>query len=133
MIRDLLIYETGGGGDLIIQGNDLAQVQGYENAPYLSMFGGNDWWGNYLLPPPNQFSSKTEQILNSTPLSSAGRIIIENAIKSDLSFLNNIQGTTWSLTTTIAGPTRLQIYITINGTTFFYEWNPNKLFLKDDM
>lgn len=129
-MTDLLIYETGGGGDLLIEGNDLAQVTGYENAPYLSMFGGNDWWGNYMLAPQNQFASQTEQVMNTTPLSSAGRLKIENAIKADLSFLNNIEGTVWSISTNIPAPNRFELLITINGTTFFYLWNPDKLFLE---
>jgi hypothetical protein len=128
-MTDLLIYETGSGGDLLISGNDLAQVQGYENSPYLAMFGGGDWWGNYLLPTENQFNSQTEQTLNTTPLSSAGRQTIEAAIKADLAYLDNIEGTTWSVTTAIGGKDRLQIYITINGQTFYYLWNPNQLFL----
>jgi len=37
-----------------------------------------------------QFNSLTERTLNTTPLTSAGRPIIENAIKKDLSFLNNV-------------------------------------------
>ena len=106
---DLAILETGDGGDIQLVANDLGLIYGIENQAYLAMFGGNkkastknqssnlavsaqnfDWWGNSILMPndPNvQMNSLTENILNTTPLTSAGRLVIENAIKQDLQFL----------------------------------------------
>lgn len=104
MIFDLALIETdGNGGDIQLRGNDLAVVNSIENMPYLAMFGGNvlqsstadvnvdskDWWGNKLLMTNDasiQFNSLTERVLNSTALTSGGRITIENAIKKDLEF-----------------------------------------------
>lgn len=129
MITDVLIYESGGGGEILIRGNDVATVSGYENAPYLALFGGGDWWGNHLCPG-NEFLAKTEAILKITPLTSSGRIAIENAIKSDLSFLSNIPGTTWNVSTAVVSPSRLDMVITINGKEFNYLWNPDLMFLK---
>jgi hypothetical protein len=126
-MTDVLLYETGNGGDVLVRGNDLAAVSGYENAPYLSMFGGSDWWGNYLTT--GKYQSQTEAILLTTPLTSSGRLLIENAINADLAFLSDIEGTTWSVNTAITGPNRLEITITINGDTFSYVWNPDTLFL----
>lgn len=100
---DLAIIETLNGGDLQLVGRDLAIVEGNENQFYLSMFGGNveqdtenstpgnakDYWANNLLFPSEasmQFNSKTERILNTTELTSVGRLKIENAIKQDLKF-----------------------------------------------
>lgn len=102
---DVAISETNNGGDLTLLTNDLAVINNIENCVYLAMFGGNleasttpeqsnnnlDWWGNRLFLQNqivNQFNSETERTLNSTPLTSSGRVIIENAIKTDLSFLN---------------------------------------------
>ena len=64
-MTDLVIYETGDGGDVQLQGNDLATTSGITNQPYLGWFGGNtdasttgnelegeqklDWWGNSVL------------------------------------------------------------------------------------
>jgi len=127
MITDLLIYEVGEGGDLLLRGNDLVHVKGYENAPYLAMFGGNKWWANYLTK--NKFQSKTEQVLYTTPLTSSGRVTIENAILSDLTFLNDIPGTKYSVSTKITNSNRLEISISINGNTFMYVWNPDTMFL----
>lgn len=116
MSFDLAVIEANGnGGDLQLVGNDLAIVYGLENMPYLGMFGGNleestinnvvrlqsfDWWGNNLLMPNNQsiqFNSIVERTLNNTALTSAGRVIIENAIKTDLAFLSSVATITVSV------------------------------------
>jgi hypothetical protein len=76
----VLIEQNGNGGDLILQGNDLAVCTGYENIPYLSMCGGSDWWGNEFLDPAQQFNSLTEKTLRQYALNSAGRVAIEQAV-----------------------------------------------------
>ena len=40
-MSDLKLKETGSGGDLIFNGNDLEVVEGFQNMPYLGMYGGN--------------------------------------------------------------------------------------------
>lgn len=127
-MTDLLIAEFGNGGDLALRGNDLVGVTGIENTPYLSMFGGASWWANYMFPQ-NLFSSQTETALRINPLTSAGRIAIEQAANADLAYLNNIAGTIWSVDVTIPIPNRLEMAITINGQQFIYQWNPDTLFL----
>lgn len=102
---DAAIIESGGnGGDMQIVGNDFAIVRNTENMVFLGLFGGNkeavtktkitevqsfDFWGNNLFHPGDpsvQFNSLTEHILDITPVTSAGRVIIENTIKKDLEF-----------------------------------------------
>lgn len=131
-MADILIKEAGNGGDLVLLGNDLAAASGYENGPYLSMFGGDAWWGNAFLQdeePSVRFSSQTERTLREVPLNSAGRIRIEAAINADLAWLRDISGTTVAVATTITSDNRLDINITINGRTFYYQWNPGADFL----
>jgi hypothetical protein len=103
---DLEVSETGNGGDLVKKSRDLSLVGSFQNVPYLSMFGGNveqstpqrrnpgeqafDWWGNTLLFPNNQsrqMNSETERTLSKVALTSSGRILIEQAVKSDLQFM----------------------------------------------
>ncbi len=127
---DLAVIEANGnGGDLQLVGNDLALVFGVENMPYLGMFGGNveestvnnvvrlqsfDWWGNNLLMPNNQsiqFNSVVERTLNNTPLTSAGRVIIENAIKTDLAFLSPLA--TITVTVTIVATDRINVGLSV--------------------
>ena len=102
---DLLLIETYNGGDLRLKGNDLEVLPGWGNMPYLAMFGGNveastkvrqpqeqvfDWWGNDLLMSQDtsvQFNSYTEKALKDTPLTSAGRVKIQQAVEKDLVFM----------------------------------------------
>lgn len=128
---DLAIVETGSGGDIQILGNDLAVVNGIENMPYLGMFGGNleqstvdnqvlefskDWWANSLLMNSNpsiQMNSTVERTLNSTPLTSSGRLAIENAIKYNLEFLTSILGSPVEVSVTIISDDRIDILLKI--------------------
>lgn len=107
---DVSVIETLNGGDLQQVGNDLAVVYNIENMIYLGMFGGNieastdnnavkvesfDYWANSLLMfnnPSQQFNSLTERTINSVPLTSSGRVLIENAIKKDLEFFKDLGG-----------------------------------------
>ena len=107
---DIFLSETGNGGDLVMKGNDFHIIYGIENQPYLALFGGNieastsnikpekslDYWGNnyfYFSQITAQLNSLTERSYNDIPLSSFGRIQIENAIKKDLSYLNKLNVT----------------------------------------
>lgn len=131
MIFDLSIGENGNGGDLQLKGNDLELVFGIENEAYLAMFGGNpeqdtptviveeqslDYWANDLMykgNPATQFNSKTERTLNTTVLNSSGRVLIEDAVKADLSYLSEA-GATITVKVTIISDDRLSIYIKIS-------------------
>lgn len=104
---DLKVIENAGnGGDIVKTQKDVQVIEGFENMPYLAMFGGNlaastkrtrlpseqlfDFWGNALLFPNDeslQFNSETERTLNNTALTSSGRAIIEAAVKRDLTFM----------------------------------------------
>lgn len=125
---DIKIYETGNGGDLQLNTNDLAIVYGVENMPYLAMFGGSAWWGNDLLMSQGngwRFQAETEAVLLATPLNSNGRFLIEAAVKRDLQFLiDGIDGTTLTVQTRITDDDKLQMLITLNGQLINLLWNP---------
>lgn len=122
---DLQLIETGNGGDNLKNGNDLALIYGWENMPYIAMFGHRggvtktsysnnefrgDWWGNSLLHPQDpavQINSLTEDALHNTPLTSAGRLLIEEAIKADLAFMQPFAEVT--VTTAITGVDKFRI------------------------
>lgn len=127
-MTDLLLRETGTGGDLLLRGKDLVQVQGYENTLYLAMFGGDQYWGNYL-NPAKPYNCQTERALRENVLNSSGRLAIENAIKTDLAFLGEIPGTTYTVSVVLAGKDRVDINIEVNGQTFYYSFNPDTLYL----
>jgi len=130
---DILLIETGSGGDAVLRGNDLVTVEGLENQPYLAMFGDDgSWWGNIFLQdkPDAQLLSLTEAALNKYALTSGGRLKIEEAINLDLEFLKDaIPGTEIHIQTQIAGANRLDIRIDIDGQTFGMQWNPDSGFL----
>lgn len=103
---DLKLIETGNGGDIVKGAKDFEIIRGFQNMPYLALFGGNpgfstpivrpenqqafDWWGNSLLmgeDPGIQFNSLTENTLNSVPLTSFGASQIEQAVIEDLRFM----------------------------------------------
>lgn len=152
---DLKVIETGNGGDITKNGNDLAMVFSFENMPYLALFGGNveavtpqkrleseqafDFWGNSLLFTNDtsiQFNSLTEKTLQITPLTSSGRLIIENAIKSDLEFMAPFAEVT--VVTEIVATDQINIGIGIKKPDnleekrFIYIWENGKLLLLDE-
>lgn len=129
---DLALIETDNGGDLQLVGNDLAVINSIENQVYLALFGGNkestvnpsassaqnaqsfDCWMNNLLMPSNQsqqFNSLCENLINSTALTSQGRIIIENGIKKDLQYLQ--PQATITVSVIIVSTDQININITI--------------------
>lgn len=107
--KDILIYEAGSGGELAVQGDDIALVEYLYNQVYLAAFGGNvaastlgnepagtireDWWANALLFPNDQgsqFNSQTELALRQNVLNSSGRVAIQRAFDADLQYLKSI-------------------------------------------
>lgn len=101
-IQDILIYETGDGGDLSLQNDDIVSTESIINSIYLALFGGNveqntttdiavgevrnDWWGNAL---GLDFNSNFERTLDEVALNSFGVSKLEDAAKKDLQFLND--------------------------------------------
>lgn len=146
---DVEIIETGNSGDIVKRGNDLGVVYSFENMPYLAMFGGNveestptqriessfnfDYWGNSFYPqePSLQFNSLTENALKNTPLTSSGRLLIEDAIKADLAFMRPFA--TVTVSTEIIATDNLKIAIKIvkpdnlEEKEFIYIWDAASL------
>lgn len=131
---DIQLVERGNGGEFLKKGNgDLQWAEGYENQPYLALFGGNDWWGNFLLDEGKHqtFISRTETVLRSVALNSAGRQRVEAAILEDLDYLKKIApGTKISVLVTIPSPDRMDMLIDIDGQQFYLQWNPAEGALK---
>jgi phage gp46-like protein len=104
IMQDILIYESGDGGEFSLLNNDLETVGSITNNVYLALFGGNieqntdtsiidgevrnDWWGNNILDIP--FNSNFERTLLNVAVTSAGIRQIEEAALSDLAFLSDL-------------------------------------------
>jgi len=105
---DIVLCETGDGGDFIFKNGDFVLTNGMTNQPYLGWFGGNiggeerdkedapqseqrtDWWGNDLLFQQDlqfYFNSELETLLQKSALNSGQRILIEEIAEMDLSFM----------------------------------------------
>ena len=127
---DLFVTEILGYGDLQMNGNDVAQAYGLESLPFLSLFGGSGaWWGNALMKDDStKFISLTEKALSEVALNSAGRITIEQAIKSDLAYIKKISpDTTIDIQTSIISDDRLEIRIRINGKDWVFNWSTSDM------
>lgn len=106
---DILLFETGSGGDFAIVDNDLLMGESLYQQIYLALFGGNieastkdaylqsedrfDYWANSLLwknQSTKQFNSQTERTIQNNALNSSGRLKIVQAVNVDLEYLNTI-------------------------------------------
>ncbi len=136
---DLMIYESGNGGELSLKNGNLEITNAVFNQIYIAHFGGNieavtggvgqssdvnlDWWGNSLLNTQHQMNSYLERALNENPLTSAGRVAIERAAKADVEFLNIAEIHT---TASIIGTDKVKISHKVNQTTINFIWDSTK-------
>lgn len=107
--KDISIYESGDGGELVIDSNDLLLQESLYSQIYLALFGGNveqntkrdylaneiryDYWANALLwkdETSKQFNSNTERLLEQIVLNSSGRLEMIMAVESDLEYLSEL-------------------------------------------
>jgi len=107
---DLTVYESGSGGDVILNTNDLDMTNSFYNQVYLAWFGGNvedshsdaedkldseenhNYWQNSLFfseDKSGKLVSETELALLTLPLTSQGISNLENTAKEDLEFLSD--------------------------------------------
>lgn len=150
---DLRLRETGDGGDYVLIGNDLQLISGFQNMPYIGLFGGNkqsttgpktteqtfDFWGNFLFYPTDSskwINSITEHLLEATALNSASRIKIEQNVKKDLEFMLEFAEINVSVLLIDIDKVKITIEIhepnVLNSTVFTYIWNATEMELMMD-
>lgn len=120
---DFLIVETGDGGDLVLENEDLKTTNSFSNQIYFALFGGNfnsengeqnnEYWANTFLPEENKYVSTFEKTLNEVTLNSSGLEKLTNAVNSDLSFLKKYVNYTIDLS--ILDENSLYLYIVIKA------------------
>ena len=88
-IQDILIYESGDGGEMKLKNDDLETISSITNSFYLALFSSktSDWWGNAELLADNPFDSSFERTLDSVSLTSSGLKQLEQSALEDLNFL----------------------------------------------
>jgi len=155
LTKDILLYETGSGGDFAIISNDIVLGDVLYQQFYLAMFGGNlmastkqeyleneerfDYWGNSLVWPTNkarQFNSETERVLQKAVINSSGRMEIIKAVKSDLAYLESMIN--FDVEVSLESLNRVSILITFTGKTnqqdkslqFVFDSSKNELIIE---
>lgn len=125
---DIILFETGSGGDFSIEDNDLLMGESLYQQIYLSLFGGNieastksryleseerfDYWANSLFwknDTTKQFNSETERTIQNNTLNSLGRVNIIQSVNVDLEYLKAILD--YSVDVSITGVNSLVITI----------------------
>lgn len=136
-MTDILIYESGNGGEISLKNGDIETTDGLLNMPYLSHFGGNieastegneeageerfDYWGNTFLDSKSQMNSDLERELNNVSISSKGRAVLEETAKKDIEFLAGL-GEIESVVS-IVGSNKISITDKINKNTVAVIWD----------
>jgi hypothetical protein len=139
-MRDIMIYESGNGGEINIENGIIEETSAIFNQIYLAHFGGNleasttgeeqegkerfDWWGNGFLDAENQMNSNLERSLNENTITSYGRNFIERAAKEDIEYLSNMAEI--ETTVSIVSFDKLKIFHKINQTQVNYIWDATK-------
>ncbi len=146
---DLELIESGDGGDIIKKSKDLSVIFGFENMPYIAMFGGNSeqstpltrlsteqdfsFWGNNLLHPGDasvQFNSETERALKTVALTSFGRPLIQQAVQKDLVFMQEFAEVTVEVTLPMHDHVLIGIRLrqpdNLQAQDFVYIWSATK-------
>ena len=147
---DVLVLETLNGGDVLVRGNDLVAAQGFDNMPYLALFGGNlaastpstrvqgefnnDYWGNFLvLNRAAQANSDTERKIQNEPVTSAGRIRMEGTVRNDLRFMQQfaeVSATVSIISDDVIGISiRVQEPSNVQAKEFQFIWDGTRLSL----
>lgn len=152
-MADLKIIETGDGGDVVFIGTDIQTIEGFQNMPYLAMFGGNpdqittgakdpeneafDFPGNFVLNPNNPavwFNSLTEKFLKNVALTPASLTRIENVVKEDVNFMREFSSIRVSATLPTVDVLRIDVFIleqnAVEENQFSYIWDATKNELK---
>ena len=152
-IGDVRLIESFDGGDYVLKGNDIEMISGFQNMPYIGLFGGNkqlttgpkvneqefDFWGNFLFHPSAPeiwVNSETENLLKNVSLNTATRIKIEQTVLKDLQFMKEFA--TLNVRVELISVDRIRIVIEIqepnqlNSTVYSYLWNATEQELQPD-
>lgn len=137
---DVKLFQTGDGGEIVVDGGIVEMSGGLETAVYLSLFGGNEdddgrdenphtWWGNLdEIDPARRYRSETQNLLRAIPATSNNLRRIEDAATRDLAWLESSNVTSSvQVEATIPGVNRVKLTIDIEayGEKFRFEFVEN--------
>lgn len=143
---DIIIRETKDGGDSVFNGYRILETQTFTNEPYFCLFGGNpqgitdgrrepieqafDFWGNVLLYPNSPefwVNSRTENLLNTIPLTTGALEEIKRTVEKDLEPLGEYMD--FEVAVSYPGLNQVQIGVQITRpqdlttTEFLFMWD----------
>jgi len=132
-MEDLILYETGQGGELRSFDGELEMTEGFGSAVYISLFGGekdDSFWANDLLFNGNDsevIKSRTPESLQKYSLTKSNLSRIKTAVEQDLEWLKEFA--TISVDLQLTGFNKLRINIKItepesqNEENFSLNWD----------
>jgi len=87
-MSDILLFQTDDGGEIELINGFVTLTDDLQTAAYISLFGGETWFGNELQETDAaKIQSTTGKAINETPPGSGGLLIIEDAVRADLAWL----------------------------------------------
>lgn len=123
---DVVIYQGIDDGEISVNNGIVFMDGGLQTAVYLSLFGGNEddnglennklgWWGNIdEALPSRKYVSRTQNILQAIPATSANLLKVEQAIEKDLEWLlNDGIATSFDIELSIPSINKIDILLTI--------------------
>jgi len=119
-MNDILLYESGNGGELQLLADDLATTNSLTNQVYIALFGGGDadWFGNDSENINLAQNSTFEKTLQTVALNSNGLRALENAARADLSFIPDVKVEAFLFS---SNKLQLSVIITENIINFVFE------------
>ena len=116
-MSDVLLFQTIDDGNITVEAGIVELSPGLETAAYLSMFGGDEWWGNISeQETARQYTSKTEELIDRLNPSSANLQRIEEGVLLDLAwFIEEKVATSVTAEATVPELNKLNLSVTITA------------------
>lgn len=139
-MTDVLLRPTEDGGEIQFIGGEPTLSDGLESAAFLSLFGGNErdsgdaegerfqWWANFEEPVADRrLRSKTQSLLKALSAVPYNLTRIEDAAKSDLSWMEAELGAKVTVSASIPDLDRvlLEVEIAVGTTKYNFEFKSN--------
>jgi phage gp46-like protein len=113
---DVQLTHTADGAEIAVVDGLVAMDSGLYNAVYLSLFGGDDWWGNDGEPPAQQYQAETGALLDELTAIPFHLRRIEQAAERDLAWMVD-EGVAAEIAVAaeLTSINRIHIVVTIDG------------------
>jgi len=126
---DVRLFQTQDDGDIEVENGVVSMDGGIETAAYLSLFGGQGWWGNIDEPLiARQYNATTGALIDGLPATSNNLRRIEAAALEDLNwFLTERVANSVEVVASLIGPKKIKLNVAIeaNGNINVFEYVEN--------